>query len=952
MALASAADLASCIVFSDAALAAGKSNLPIKFSLNNLSGKVSFAKPMVSFVQVFADGDIPAGGSVTATDSGGNPVAVQMDQIATWPSGCVRKAELTFVCAETWGASASKNYSINSSASAPDNSPNSVTWGGTTAAAWVAALAAASNFKVVFTGFDAGSATYDMQVNRIIRTYNNVTSGWGTSYPRGGWEVVKQGPACLEFRFWEYIENVSSSKTHGYVRVDMTIKCAAPAGPYDIDCWVSMPNIWNTVPLSSAAEQFGNKAGRFAAIAEIYNGATRVEAGGGANDPRAVTISNANFNTATNRIRAALNSFFPQCGVAFSSSGTLPSGNMSASDVYYPVYPYSGANPWLIRERSSALAIDNNAYHNWAANQAVGVGDLYFNATSNIFYICRQAGTTSSSGTGPSGTGAGINDGTATWDCISVVFTSQGTGTITAYPVYAAFPSCGYAIVDQKGNPLHVGTGSFPEIFPGHDFPYLTTASKFTPPYNLVATVEPTVITLATNYNPHQNIGGLPSFAIDSTGDGVGDQRVGYLSEWAVGSLFQPAEPRFVYSVIQQSISWLNYPWSFMFDESGGHPLVANNGTNNSGAAYTHLPNPIPGWNEFNIAGHASPGIAARGNTWSAWSLTARDWNGFNGQYYFDDTHYPCTWQVPYLKTARYIFLCQAIAHTASNCAMTYNATKTVGGATYRCIIGAETNSDQLRGWGWGTRTLVQCMYLMPDRHPMQNYIRDLYNDTGKYHAVRLASLPANQQVLGFFPNAVEQGVRGGVGGWAPWMGFITMVPFNMEQWRGGLTSQEASKGYWGQAADFFAKQWQIWDPAIDPKAPNSMTAYRLTYGPTPGNWSTSYTTAADVANHSYSTNNIEIAPYPTYPYDHDNDATHMIAPGNINAWNYYGNMGRMALKIRTLGKPSDTLAANVLAQFTANIIRITGRSTEGGFRWGYLDHGGSGVNPLAFCCF
>src|SRR6185312_4518073 len=156
----------------------------VKVSLINLSEKESFAKPMISFVQVFADGDIPPSGSIALTDSAGSPISVQIDQIATWPSGCLRKAELTFVASETWAPSATKTYQINSSASPTSSAPNGVTWGGATPAQWAQALAAASNFKAVFSGFDAGSATYDMQVNRIISKYHDVTSGWGIGYPR------------------------------------------------------------------------------------------------------------------------------------------------------------------------------------------------------------------------------------------------------------------------------------------------------------------------------------------------------------------------------------------------------------------------------------------------------------------------------------------------------------------------------------------------------------------------------------------------------------------------------------------------------------------------------------------------------------------------------------------------------------------------------------------------
>lgn len=932
-------------------------NLPVNLSLNNINASSSYATPLLTIVHAFADGDVPVGGSVTMLDSTSNPVTVQMDQVARWPSGCVRMAALTFKCAETWAASASKNYNVNSSATAPNNTVVSATWGGTTKAAIIAAFKAASAFQFVFTGFDAGAATYDMDVTRILNSYSDVTAGWGASYPRGGYEFTKMGPACVEMHFWEYIRNQATGNTHGYVRCDAWIKMAAPGGPYDIDARFTQPNMWNTVPLSSVAEQFNNKQRRFAAVVEIFNSGSRVGACGGPNDLRATTVTNANFNTSTNQLTAAYNSFFPQTGVAFSSTGSLPAGNMAASTIYWPAYVGQGANPYLMTQKLYVGQIENGQYNNWVQSQTRNVGDIDFNTTNNLFYICTTAGTTSNTGTGPTGTGSGIADGSVVWTCISLQFTSTGSGTITAYPVYATFPAgMAMPIVDQSGNPTRVGSGAFPDIYPGHDFAYLTTKTKFVPPYNAVTLVTPGAsVPLNTNFSPSQATGGLPTIAIDATGDGDGDQRIGYVSEYAVGSLYQPAEPRYLRSTIQFALSVMQMPINYMFDESGGHPFIGNNGTNNSGTPYTFNGNAlsaglIPLWNENNRAGNASAGVAARGDTWSRWDNADQNQGSYFGQYYFPMSHYPCAWQIPWLKTGRSIFLEQGLTNANSMCFMTYLGTKTISGTTYRCLIGGDISSDQLRAFGWGRRSLCQAMYIVPDDHPLQNYIRDLYDTNAKYAAAQLGTLAANQAVLGFFPNSVEQGVAGGVGGWAPWMGFFLMLQNNMEQWRGGLTTQEAANKYWGQVADYHAAQWKIWDPAIDPNAVNYASLYRQTYGPTPGDWTTCYTNPSTLNAATYTTGNSQIAPYPSAPYDID-------APGNIiaadpKAHNWYGHMMRAAAKIRTLSKPSDTLAANVLAQLTANIKNRTGKSTEGGNTWGYVNSLGQNYNNLVFAIF
>ena len=54
------------------------------------------------------------------------------------------------------------------------------------------------------------------------------------------------------------------------------------------------------------------------------------------------------------------------------------------------------------------------SYATWATSTAYNVGDKK-RANSNI-YTCTQSGTSAGSGTGPSGTGTGIADGTCIWD--------------------------------------------------------------------------------------------------------------------------------------------------------------------------------------------------------------------------------------------------------------------------------------------------------------------------------------------------------------------------------------------------------------------------------------------------------------------------------------------------------------------------------------------------------
>jgi hypothetical protein len=157
--------------------------LTIPLTLHNLSSANSYSAPFVSYSHPFGDGDVPRGAAVTLKDSNGNPVTVQMDAVALWPSGCVRMAVLSHACAETFGPSSAKTYTLGTSAAAPNNTP-AAEWGSTPATT----MAASSDFKVVYSGFDAGASTYTVSLNSILSGYKRATAhNWGTNYPIGGW---------------------------------------------------------------------------------------------------------------------------------------------------------------------------------------------------------------------------------------------------------------------------------------------------------------------------------------------------------------------------------------------------------------------------------------------------------------------------------------------------------------------------------------------------------------------------------------------------------------------------------------------------------------------------------------------------------------------------------------------------------------------------------------------
>jgi hypothetical protein len=110
--------------------------------------------------------------------------------------------------------------------------------------------------------------------------------------------------------------------------------------------------------------------------------------------------------------------------------------------VGYPIQGGSGAPTTILGSLGSWYfdTVSGNywLYTPWTVNIGYAIGQVCANGGSE--YICTTAGTSSSSGTGPSGTGTGMVDGTVVWDYVPTgvvtgnwvfVFTSMGpTGPV------------------------------------------------------------------------------------------------------------------------------------------------------------------------------------------------------------------------------------------------------------------------------------------------------------------------------------------------------------------------------------------------------------------------------------------------------------------------------------------------------------------------------------------
>lgn len=908
-------------------IAAG--NLPITFTLNNITAATSFTTPNVTYGHPFADGDIPPGGSITVKDSNNNPVPnVQMDAIATWPSGCPKFVAISHPCAETFVGGAQLPYTLNSSATAPNKTVNTGLWG-VTHADWFAALSANSDFKVVHgPGFDAGIATYTTSMNSIRTNYSERNPGYGTAYPTGGWEITKYGPNCIEFHGWQYIKNDSSGKFHGYVRCDMWVKAWSPTGPYETYVRTSMPNTWNTITASSTtSEQYNIPQGRFATLVQVKNGSTVIKYDGGPNDINAQIVPNTNFNTTTKQLNYQLGTFFPQTGVYFTSTGAVPTG-LTANTLYWPSYLNGGSDdPYLITCRQYCSLVEQNGTRpGWLPNTPYNVNAWIIN--NGVQYLCTAGGTSAASG-GPTGgaLGSDIIDGSVHWTNISVGFSDQGSGTIKASPVSMCFPQSAFVTAGDYGDAIWSGSGTRPTIVVGHNFNYLTQKSKFTLPYNINAgsiasnLVQPT-------YLPSRFQAGM---LWSQSQTGASGQRIGHINAIGVQSLFKPADPWAYYGVLQGACCWHMSAYAFMGDESDGNPLHTTNGPGNAGGSYPGLNNNITNWTVFNVPGAVSPVIVPRSAQWSPWDYSIQNQNGTNGQYYADPTHVPFNAQMAYCKTGHPIFLDAAVWLSTSYLNMVYQGSQTVNSTTYYCLVNGAYGSTQLRGWAWSDRTLFNTFFMLNDDHLFYGVIKDGYEMNLQYEADRINFVYPPAQLTCGVPNCLDH--DNGGAHIAPWMMSFYLQTTNLEGWRGGQTAGTVAAI--ATNCTFLARWWDRYATSVNALAINYFGCYDQIYAPTSQDWANCYTNYVTMFTACTGLGGLP-APWPPVVFDYystaPNNAFQVGFPGNTDC---YHIMAIAALKVATKALPANTTISAILSNMQAAFAGATGISqSTGSIQW------------------
>lgn len=664
-------------------------------NVNNLSVAASFVTPVVSYGLSFKDGDVPSGGSIVINDSNGSPVTVQQSQEKSFASGCLSHAVIHHNCAETFGASAQKTYTLKSSSSAPNR-----TWNGAWNASGTpeATLAANSNFIVEFSGLDCGSSIYQASVNYIIANYLQ-GPGWGTTSPKGGWERLSTGPNCMQWRFWEYIRNTGSGLTQGYIRCDIYVTAWAPAGPYEVHIRVWSPNTWNAI--ASNSEQYNQPLKRFAALATLKNGSTVVYYFGGPSDLRARTVANSNFNTSSYQITSTFLQWKDLYGAAvmFQSTGSLPAG-LSPSQLYFPCNPagyatYSANYNLAIHKYGASRVEGASVTNNWQPNtqynsqrptQIIMANNQYYLNTGGYAGIDCTANGTNTVTCFPGNTTTGMMVGQAlSGGFVPTNATVTGVIDSTHFTMSAAATGSGFTHITFVG--VSASSGSGPSgnnigIPDGSTFwDYCTV--KFTDQGSGTITLFPVMVVYPMTGWVGGDIHGDPIWigAGARPWMAVGQDLAYMITTTAV----QPfgldcpnvpcADPIEAYNPMgvgpgtygisntgdspgDQRISFINQQACETFfdnsdpvyycnslaeglqwlafpchsvDERSGYPLCINNGPAKTGTSYPNMASPIPSWDIATARGYWN-GSGSPGNSWAPQSQVFANLAGYTSQ--------------------------------------------------------------------------------------------------------------------------------------------------------------------------------------------------------------------------------------------------------------------------------------------------------------------------------
>jgi hypothetical protein len=727
-------------------------NIPVPFQLKNVGGS-SAVSPVVSIGMAFGPGDIPAGRKLAVFDASGDTAlvtAVQQDQQTYWADGSQKFSAVSFVLPETLTAAQVRNLRMGSVSGSPDR----------TAGVTLANVAANSDFKIAFTGHDLGADTYEVGVNDIIANGSNWP--WGTS-PIRGWQEIRKGPVCTEWRFWSYLRRTSDSAFHRWIKADIYVRAWSPTGPFEVSALVRQGNIFAACQNVACTLGHATLHKKHVFISELKNGATLLKAWGGANDTRAFTLPYTSFDVATQKWNPGAHR--PPSGTAWtvSTDGAMPTGTLSVDTPYWINKASDNSNIILHPERAySTFGYD--FIPAWAAG-SVTTGVIRYHDRKH--WLCTNGGTAT---TAPNGGTSPFVDGAVTWTPLFPQSSDQGSGTYTFTPLVATFPGTSFAFVGADNKPFFVG-GTRPTIEYAQDFTHLTTRSKALPPF--MSGITPAAISTDENYTPNTM---YTPFDLNQTGAAVGDPRLGYINHASSLDLYNPFNAITRHVMLTYAYGWSDFHTAFT-DERTGSLHINNNGSDKAGAAYPNLSAPDSVLRFYPYAAGSPAPMNPLGGAAYGFSAMA-DLDGYYERYaiWGDLSHLPAPTTYAYLVTGERM-LFDILERQLSTC---------IGGDRYHITVGAETfynvagRSGQVRGAAWKTRILGYVNHFCPSSEPTRQFWTDAYNDSGDYlEAFRVANLGSPGTSLGITPN--DFGVSTST---QPWQSHYFFTAVAMEAWR------------------------------------------------------------------------------------------------------------------------------------------------------------------------
>ncbi len=600
------------------ALAAAAERGPVAF---RVQARSRAERPQITFGQAFARGEVPTGSRVLLTGPGSGRIPVQQDQENYWPDGSLRFAALSFIAPQGFAARQTALYQLAAEPGSPGR-------GGITPAQ----LAQATDFKLKVFACDYGADTFTVSVNEVLATMPgwDKAKGWGRD-PLGGWEVVRSGPICTEWRAWRMLKRDSDGASHRWVKAVLYVRAWGADGPYEVLPSLRQSNAYGPHPAGTVGNTGPQQA--YAGIAELWNGTARLHAWGGANDRRAVSVPAGAFDSAHSCLTPAAGFAFESWAMAVMVSGPGAPSSISRNKAYWLTHPSpDGHGPGLsIYRKYTANSPGDRSFTPWKPHAAVEPNALRTFPDGSLRYTSK-GGTT---GAVPiTSNVSGAKDGTVVWDVTVILsFDRGGAGRAAIVPVIGTFPGSNVVLATPGSDPVWIGTGNAaarPAILVAHDAAYLTRGARILPPYDLKLDIQPDQGSSAP-YEPN-----TPSLYDDSGGDAPGDERIGYLSQSQAHLLLCPLDPVREAACKSMALSFLDFPGTWEDERTGR--LVAR--------TERRYPSLI-----------ANPGFALgdwngeNGNP--AWQGLGASLNMYEGRYrpLMDGSHLPAPWVMPLLRT-------------------------------------------------------------------------------------------------------------------------------------------------------------------------------------------------------------------------------------------------------------------------------------------------------------